>query len=139
MLFRSIPAILGWGVIRFYAKDLNAMLLGEESAQHLGIEVERTKKILLVLNALLVALAVSVSGIIGFVGLIIPHVTRLILGPDHRILIPAAGLIGGIFMLLADTIARLLIVPMEIPVGIVTALFGGPFFIYLLRQKKNSF
>jgi len=134
-----IPAILGWGVIRFYAKDLNAMLLGEESAQHLGIEVERTKKILLVLNALLVALAVSVSGIIGFVGLIIPHVTRLILGPDHRILIPAAGLIGGIFMLLADTIARLLIVPMEIPVGIVTALFGGPFFIYLLRQKKNSF
>ena len=133
-----IPVILGWGIIRFFAKDLNAMLLGEESAQHLGVEVERTKKTLLILNAFLVALAVSVSGIIGFVGLIIPHVVRLIIGPDHRILIPAAGLVGGIFMLMADTVARLLIAPMEIPVGIVTALFGGPFFIYILRQKKNN-
>jgi len=133
-----IPVLLGWGLLRFYAKDLNAMLLGEESAQHLGIEVERIKKILLALNAFIVAMVVSVSGIIGFVGLIIPHIVRLMVGPDHRILIPAAGLVGGIFMLMADTIARIIIAPMEIPVGIITALFGGPFFIFLLRRKKNS-
>ena len=133
-----LPVLAGWGLLRFYAKDLNAMLLGEESAQHLGIEVEKTKKILLSLNAFIIAMVVSVSGIIGFVGLIIPHIVRLMVGPDHRILIPACGLVGGIFMLFADTVARMIIAPMEIPVGIITALFGGPFFIFLLRRKKNS-
>ena len=84
------------------------------------------------------SMVVSISGIIGFVGLIIPHIVRIIVGPDHRILLPSSGLIGGIFMIFADTIARTIISPMEIPVGIITAMFGGPFFIYLLRKRKKS-
>ncbi len=133
-----LPAAIGWSLLYYFAKDLNIMLLGEESAQHLGIKVERTKGIILLINSFVVAIVVAVSGIIGFVGLIIPHIARLYVGPDHRILIPVAGLTGGIFMLFVDTIARTIISPMEVPVGIITALFGGPFFIYLLRKKKST-
>lgn len=133
-----IPALMAWSLLYYFAKDLNIMLLGEESAQHLGIKVEKTKVILLLINSFVVAIVVSVSGIIGFVGLIIPHIARLYVGPDHRILIPVAGITGGIFMLFVDTIARTIISPMEVPVGIITALFGGPFFIYLLRKKKST-
>ncbi|WP_068553958.1 FecCD family ABC transporter permease [Thermotalea metallivorans] len=133
-----VPALLGWFLLYYFSRDLNAMLLGEESAHHLGVEVEKTKKTLLLINSSIVAVAVSVSGIIGFVGLMIPHIARLLVGPDHRILIPASGLAGGMFMLFADTVARTVIAPVEIPVGIITALFGGPFFIYLLRKKKSS-
>ena len=108
-------------------------------AKHLG-EVETVKKILIVAGSLVVASAVSISGIIGFVGLIIPHIVRLIVGPDHRTLLPASALIGSIFIIICDTIARTIIAPMEIPVGIVTSLFGGPFFVYLLRKgKKQTF
>ncbi len=133
-----IPAVIGWSLLYYFAKDLNIMLLGEESAQHLGIKVERIKVIILLINSFIVAIVVSVSGIIGFVGLVIPHIARLYVGPDHRILIPVAGLTGGIFMLFVDTIARTIISPMEVPVGIITALIGGPFFIYLLRKKKST-
>ena len=84
------------------------------------------------------SMVVSVSGIIGFVGLIIPHIVRLMVGPDHRVLLPSSALIGGIFMIFTDTIARTIISPTEVPVGIITALFGGPFFIYLLRKKKKE-
>lgn len=134
----AVPALLGWLLLYYFSRDLNAMLLGEESAHHLGVEVEKTKKALLLINSSIVAVAVSVSGIIGFVGLMIPHIARLLVGPDHRILIPASGLAGGMFMLFADTVARTVIAPVEIPVGIITALFGGPFFIYLLKKKKSS-
>ena len=103
----------------------------------MGVNVERTKQIILVLGTLLTSLVVSVSGIIGFVGLIIPHITRIIFGPDHRILIPSSAMVGAIFMIVTDTISRTLISPVEIPVGIITAMFGGPFFIYLLRNKKK--
>lgn len=133
-----IPLIIGWGLLYYFSKDLNLMLLGEETAHHLGIEVERIKKIILLINSFIVAIVVSVSGIIGFVGLIIPHIGRLFVGPDHRILVPVSAIAGGIFMLFADTLARTIISPIEIPVGIITALFGGPFFIYLLRKKKSS-
>ncbi|NLN15357.1 MAG: iron chelate uptake ABC transporter family permease subunit, partial [Tissierellia bacterium] len=133
VLKMTIPAILCMIVICFFARELNILLTGEESAQSLGIDVERIKTYILLLGTFITAISVSVSGIIGFVGLIIPHIVRLIFGPDHRILLPSSALLGSIFMIFADTLARTLISPIEIPVGIITALFGGPFFIYLLR------
>ncbi|SCG82977.1 iron complex transport system permease protein [Proteiniborus sp. DW1] len=134
----SVPILLPMIAINLFSRDLNIMLLGEESAQNLGINVEKTKIIILVICSLIISIAVSVSGIIGFVGLIIPHIVRLVVGPDHRILIPTSMLVGGIFMIFADTIARTMISPTEIPVGIITAIFGGPFFIYLLRKSKKN-
>jgi len=138
VLKMTIPAILCMIVICFFARELNILLTGEESAQSLGIDVERIKTYILLLGTFITAISVSVSGIIGFVGLIIPHIVRLIFGPDHRILLPSSALLGSIFMIFADTLARTLISPIEIPVGIITALFGGPFFIYLLRTRKKS-
>lgn len=134
----AIPIVISIIILNFFARDLNIMSMGEESARNMGIEVEKVKIIILFVCALITAIAVSVSGIIGFVGLIIPHIVRMIVGSDHRILIPSSALIGGIFMIFADTLARTIISPTEIPVGIITALFGGPFFIYLLRKKKSS-
>ncbi len=133
------PILLGSVAIFTFSRGLDAMLLGEESAQHLGIKVERLKKILLILSALITAAAVSVSGIIGFVGLIIPHIMRILVGPDHRILFPSAALGGGIFLVWSDTLARTIPAGGQIPVGIITALAGGPFFIYLLKRKKYSY
>ena len=130
--------LLGYGVIHFFAVDLNVMLLGDESAQSLGIDVALVKKILLVSGSLLAGAAVAVSGVIGFVGLIIPHIVRLVVGPDHRILLPASALVGASFLITTDTFARTIIAPTEIPVGIITALFGAPFFLYLLRKKKGT-
>lgn len=133
----SFPIIISMVLINFFARDLNIMLTGEESAKSLGVDVEKTKLYILILGTFMVSMVVSLTGIIGFVGLIIPHIARIILGPDHRILLPASALIGGIFMIIADTIARTIISPIEIPVGIITALFGGPFFLYLLRKSKR--
>lgn len=126
------------GIIYAYARDLNMMLLGDETAAHLGSDVPRVKTILLVTSTLLAAAAVSVSGIIGFVGLIIHHIMRLIVGPDHRVLIPASLLVGAMFLVLADTFSRTIMQPTEMPVGIVTAVIGAPFFIYLLIRKKRA-
>ena len=138
-LFRiCLPSIASMLSINFFARDLNIMLTGEESAKSLGVNVEKSKICILLLCSLMTSMVVSISGIIGFVGLIIPHIVRLIVGPDHRILLPASALVGGIFMIFADTIARTIISPMEIPVGIITALFGGPFFVYLLKTKKKT-
>jgi iron complex transport system permease protein len=134
----GVIVLSGITALWVFAKDLNAMLFGEETARHLGIDTERAKKLLLVIASFTVAAAVSVSGTIGFVGLIVPHIVRLIVGPDHRILLPAAALAGGAFLVAADTFARIALVPAEIPVGIITAFFGGPFFIYLLRRKKRD-
>lgn len=133
----SLPFItIGILLILIFAKDLNAMLLGEEGAHNLGINVEQTKKLLLIFSALTVAAAVSVSGTIGFVGLIIPHMVRLVVGPDHRILLTTSVLVGATFMVFTDTVARTILAPVEIPVGIITAFLGGPFFVYLLRRKN---
>ncbi len=133
------PVLLGSIIIYTFSRGLDAMLLGEEPAQHLGIKVERLKKILLVLAAMITASAVAISGIIGFVGLIVPHIMRILVGPDHRILFPASALGGGIFLVWADTLARTIPATGQLPVGIVTALAGAPFFIYLLRRKKYSY
>ncbi|MFA4886048.1 MAG: iron chelate uptake ABC transporter family permease subunit [Desulfotomaculaceae bacterium] len=129
--------IVGYTLMHLYARKLNVILLGEEPAQHLGIDVERMKKVLLVAATLTTASAVSVSGVIAFVGLIVPHAVRLMVGPDHRVLLPASALTGAIFLIMADALARTAAAPEEIPVGIITALCGGPFFIYLLRKKNN--
>jgi iron complex transport system permease protein len=134
----SPPVIIFMIILTFFAKDLNIILTGEEAAQSLGVEVEKTKIYILVICAFITSSVVSVCGIIGFVGLIIPHIVRLIVGPDHRILLPSSALVGGMFMIFADTVARTVISPTEIPVGIITAMFGGPFFIYLLRKRKKT-
>jgi iron complex transport system permease protein len=134
------PFILaGIALSFFFARDLNMIALGEDTAQHLGVNTERTKKILLVLGSMMTAAAVSISGLIGFVGLMIPHITRLIIGPDHRILLPASVIVGAIFLVVCDAIARVATGAAELPVGIITALAGGPFFIFLLRKKKLSY
>jgi iron complex transport system permease protein len=121
------------------AHILNIMALGEESARSLGVETEQVKRRVYVISALITGAVVSVSGMIGFVGMVIPHAVRLMLGADHRLLLPASALIGGMYLMAADTVARTLLSPTEIPVGIVTALAGGPFFIYLLAWRKDRF
>jgi iron complex transport system permease protein len=123
-----------FGILLTYARDLNVLLLGEEAAHGLGVEVERTKRILLAVSAVLTATVVAVSGVIGFVGLIVPHMVRLVVGPDHRVLLPTSALAGASFLVLTDTIARA--GTTEIPVGIVTAALGAPFFLYLLRSQE---
>jgi len=120
-----------------FARDLNLIVQGEETAQHLGVDVERVKMILFFSTSLIVGSVVAVAGMVGFIGLILPHIMRIIVGPDHRILIPASFLAGAIFLLIADAIARTVAAPMEIPVGVITAMCGAPFFIYLLRRKKK--
>lgn len=117
-----------------YARDLNVLLLGEEEAHTLGIEVERTKRILLAGSSVITAAAVAVSGVIGFVGLIVPHLMRLLVGPDHRILLPTSALAGAVFLVATDTVARM--GASEIPVGIVTAAIGAPFFLFLLTRRE---
>lgn len=124
-------------IIPTQARVLNALLLGESEAMHLGFDLETTKRWLIVLIALGVGAAVSVSGIIGFIGLVTPHLVRLALGPDHRILLPASALLGACLLLLADLFARTVVAPSELPIGIVTALVGGPFFMWLLIQYRD--
>lgn len=118
------------------AKALNALLLGESEARHLGFDVERLKRELVFCTALGVGAAVAAAGLIGFIGLVVPHLVRLVAGPDHRILLPASALAGASLMLLADLVARLVLAPAELPIGIVTALIGAPFFLYLLVRGR---
>ncbi len=133
----SIISIIGIMIAIIFSRELNIIALGEDEAIHLGINTEVLKKILFIIASLITAAGVSACGIIGFVGLIIPHTMRLIVGPDHRILIPASALLGGIFLVICDTFARTVILPAEIPIGAITALIGGPFFIFLLRTKRR--
>lgn len=134
------PMIIGGIVVaRFFAFRLNAFSLGEEGAAYLGVDVERDKLTILGLGSLLTGGAVSLSGLVGFVGLVVPHAVRLVLGPDHRLLLPAAALSGGAFLVIADLLARTVLSPTEIPVGILTALIGAPFFIYLLRRTRREY
>jgi len=129
--------LVGALVVFVHARDLNLILQGEENAQFLGVQVERTKRVLLVATALLTAAAVSVSGIIGFVGLVVPHIMRLLVGPDHRVLLPASMLGGALLMVAADMLARTLVAPAEIPIGVITALLGCPFFLFLLSRRRE--
>ena len=135
----TLPIVLlGVAFIWLYGRSLNVMQLDEEQAQQLGINVERTKRILLVAATLITAAAVSFGGIIGFVGIITPHAVRLVWGPDYRFLLPLSAVVGSIFLILADLLARTVMAPTEIPLGIITAFFGAPFFLYLLRHKKKA-
>ncbi len=118
------------------SRELNIILLGDERAEQLGVDVDRLKRLMLGSASLLTAAAVAVSGLIGFVGLMTAHIVRLVLGPDHRLLIPASALGGAILLVVADLIARVALAPVELPVGIVTALFGGPFFLWLLVRGE---
>jgi iron complex transport system permease protein len=129
--------VIGIGVILLYARPLNVMQLDEEQSQQLGINVERLKLVLLAAATLITAAAVSFVGIIGFIGIIIPHAVRLIWGADYRFLLPLSVLTGAIFLILADLIARTVQAPAEIPIGVITALCGAPFFLYLLRRRRK--
>lgn len=136
----ALPLILiGLPIPFFFTRELNVMLLGEERAQHLGVEIEQVKKILLTAASMVTAAAVAVSGLVGFIGLMVPHLVRLVIGPEHRWLLPISLLCGAILLLVADTLARSILNPVEIPVGIVTAILGGPFFLFLLYKKRRSF
>jgi iron complex transport system permease protein len=129
--------VLGLGVAMPLARGLNLSALGEESAQQLGVDIDRQRRIVLVAASLMVGAAVSVAGLIGFVGLIIPHLLRLLIGPDHRLLIPAAAFGGAAFLVSCDAVARTLLDGRELPVGAITALAGGPLFLWLLRRYHN--
>jgi len=135
----SLPLVLiVSGIIYLFSRHLNLMVGGEESALQMGVEVEMVKWISFIGISLITGVVVSFSGIIGFVGLIVPHLMRMILGPDHRLLIPASALGGAIFLVAADTVARTIISPSELPVGVITAFLGAPFFIYLLRKRGSQ-
>lgn len=138
IIIASLMVLGGIIAICLFARDLNIISIGEEPAQHLGVAVETVKKALFIMASLITGAVVALTGLIGFVGLIIPHIMRLIVGPDHRILIVASLLAGGIFLVLADLFARTVISPAEIPVGVITAIFGGPFFLFLLRRKRQA-
>lgn len=128
-------SILGLIVSYLFCLDLNCLSLGEEGAIHLGVNVERTKRVLFILASLLTGCSVSIAGIIGFVGLVVPHFVRMLVGSDHRILLVASFLTGGAFLIFCDTLARTIIAPLELPVGVITGILGGSLFIYALSKK----
>lgn len=152
-LLGGLDDVVGWSEIRVVAalvlagvlaalalgRSLNAFSAGEDGAARLGIRVERDKRLIIAAASLLTGAAVSISGLIGFVGLVVPHVARLVCGPNHRLLIPASALGGASFLVLADLLARVLVPPSGLPVGIVTAFLGGPFFLWLLRRSRKEY
>ena len=135
----ALAAYLLIGLVLLFkqVRVLNILALGEEPARSLGIDTERVKRFIFLLSALMTGAVVSFSGMIGFIGMIVPHAVRLVVGADHRLLLPASALAGGTFLMAADTVARTVFVPSEVPVGVITALAGGPFFVYLLVWRKD--
>ena len=133
----AVYVTIGGLFLLYQAPALNVLTQGEDQARSLGIDTDRLKRRLYVLTALLTGVVVSVSGMIGFIGMVIPHAVRMAIGSDHRVLMPAAAFVGGMFLVLSDTVARTAFAPAEIPVGVVTALAGGPFFLYLLLWRKD--
>jgi iron complex transport system permease protein len=134
----AVMIVIGIGGSVPLARTLNTLALGEEYAMHLGISVQRTRIAVILIGSLLTAAAVSLGGLISFTGLIVPHILRMVLGPDHVRLLPATALAGALFLLLADTAARTVVAPAELPVGVLTAFIGGPFFLYLLRKARQE-
>jgi len=132
-----LPVFIGNAMLFFSALDLNALSLGEEEALHLGINTGRLRIRIFLIGSVIIATVVSFTGLIGFVGLIIPHIARLLVGPDHRIMLPIAAFLGAVFLILCDILARILLAPTEIPIGAITAIVGVPLFIYLLRRKNQ--
>lgn len=137
MFLVSIPVILGIAAIYVFSQDLNAISMGEEEAVHLGIDAQRIRKILILITALITASLICICGIIGFVGLIVPHMMRLVVGPNHKTLIPATCLAASVFMVGCDIFSRTLFSPAEIPIGVITAIIGAPVFIILLKKGKR--
>jgi len=131
--------LIGFFLVNLTARRLNILLLGDETASSLGVHVERTRLFFIALSALLAGSAVSVVGLLGFVGLIVPHITRLIIGSDYRFLLPASALMGASLVMVCDTISRIALDPVEVPVGIIMALLGAPFFLYLLRNRMKVY
>lgn len=127
--------IIGFILLYEQARKLNLIVQGEDTAMHLGVHVERTKQWLLIVTSLVIAVAVSMAGIIGFVGIMVPHFMRLVFGSDHRLLLPVSALFGASFLVVADTMARVVLAPSELPVGVITALCGAPYFIFLLKRR----
>lgn len=139
VLVVGIITLIGMVFAQSVSGVLDAFALGEEGAAHLGLKVEQRKLYIVIIGSLLTAAAVSISGLIGFVGLVMPHAMRLLLGPNHRYLLPASALGGAIFLTLADLLARIVIAPAVLPVGVFTALVGAPFFLFLLRNSKREY
>jgi len=138
LLVSSVLIVCGSTAVWLMAPELNALTLGRDMAHHVGVRTNIAITLALALATLITASAVSLAGLIGFVGLIVPHVTRSVIGPDHRQLIPAAALAGGLFLAASDAVARTAIAPIEIPVGVVTAIIGGPFFLAILRSRRKK-
>ena len=144
---QSIPALIGIGACLLIAmvlllresQALNLLVVGEDVARSSGVDSDRVQRIVFLVSAVLTGAVVSVSGMIGFVGMVVPHLVRILCGADHRLLLPVSALGGGILLMVADTVARTVVAPEEIPVGVITALIGGPFFIYLLMTRKYRF
>ena len=132
----SIFSFTGMAILLRHSRSLNILTLGDDAAETLGLDVESVKRKVFIAGALLVASAVAICGPIGFVGIMVPHAVRLLVGYDYRLVLPVSFIGGGIFLMLADTFARTAASPVEIPVGIITSLSGGPFFLYLLRKKR---
>ena len=137
ILLVSIPVVLGICVIYIFAQDLNAIQLGEEEAMHLGVNTQVVKNVLVIITTLITAGLICICGIIGFVGLVVPHMMRLVVGPNHKILIPVTCLAGAIFMVVCDVFSRTLFSPVEIPIGVITAIIGAPVFIILLKRGQR--
>jgi iron complex transport system permease protein len=128
--------LIGIGVLMFFARDLNLISVGTDSALGKGVDVARVQIVSLVAASLITGAVVAISGPIGFVGLVVPHIVRILVGPDQRLLIPASMLFGAGFLVICDTLARTVIAPTEIPVGVITAMIGGPFFLWLLKRQR---
>ena len=133
----TLPVIIGCLLLFFSSLDLNALSLGEEEALHLGVNTGKLRIRIFLISSIIIATVVSFTGIIGFVGLVMPHIARLLIGPDHRTMLPASAFFGAIFLILCDTLSRTVIAPSEIPIGAITALIGAPLFIYLLRRRNK--
>ncbi len=138
LLIVSCAVLSGTGLIFLFAQDLNAMSLGEEESTHLGIDTQEVRKIIIALASFVTASLICLCGIIGFVGLIVPHIMRMAVGPNHKRLIPAAWLGASSFMVLCDLLSRTIVPPLEIPIGVITAVIGAPVFIILIKRGKRS-
>jgi len=137
LLLVAFPVVLGICAIYLFSQDLNAISMGEEEAKHLGIDTQGIKKILILITAIITSSLICICGIIGFVGLIVPHMMRMVVGPNHKVLIPTTCLAASVFVVLCDLLSRTLFSPVEIPIGVITAIIGAPVFIILLKKGKR--
>lgn len=139
VLTLTLASLAGFFISLMFSRELNAISLGEEEARHLGINIESVKIILLLTATFVTSIAVSICGIIGFTGLMMPHIARRLVGPDHRLFLPASVLMGAAFLLLCDIFSKIILAPKEIPIGVITSFIGVPFFIYVLKKSRKAY